>query len=480
MTVSKRIAGPWLAALSLLVVLLAGSALHAQYIAVTGFNIVDLGNNTYRFVPVCSNNTCLPQEMKAHLYMWEFGDGDYSFDSIPTKTYYNAGDYAVVLRVTNIYEDTQRKRESPANKLVTKAMPTQRVSVARPLSYGGKTVVPSVIPNAIVKAGYPVKYEYQMVNTTGGTMSVSGKLSRDPRQYWKPASATVPFTADYNPNLVSMLTFVPNDSTLKFTATIPANTTASIVLTFNAATDLDGSTPLSATLDMLACNASVGSCDSTQTTTTNKVGKSWDPNSIQAIPERFAIAGEELAYIIHFENYGTAAAQRIVIVDTLPSILDIATFTKVNSSHPEYLDSVIVKGRVVTWYFNEIYLPGRNPRDVVPRNQGYVTYKVRVNQNAYPRTLVENWAWIQFDQNPPIRTNYETNRVLKEECEPSISMRSLIFLILLLIVLALALIYVIARYRLRNPVTLQQIAQFQQAPMEQTQQQSQQDMEQHS
>ena len=446
-----------------------------QYIGISGFTVKDLGNNTYQFKPVCKNgNKCTGKELGMHLYLWEFGDGDYSFDSIPTKQYHTAGAFNVVLRVTGIYEDIDRKRECPPDSLKTVAVDTQAVQVAKPLPYPDGTFEAKVFANAIVKAGYPVQYEYQLVNMTGLDMPISGFLSRDARQYWKAASPNVPYTALYSTAQYASMNFNPADSTLKFGGKIAPYATASVVVTYTGSAQASGD-DLWARVFVYPCNPSTY-CDTVEATTLNRVGKSWDPNSIESIPDRFAVAGEDMVYVIPFENEGEAAAKRIVIVDTLPPNLDIGTFKNIHTSHPEYLDTVMVNGRVVTWVFEDIYLPVRRPDDVIKRNVGYVTFRVRVNPYSYAKTFIHNQAHITFDDHVAIATNVERNKVLKADCEPSITYRSYNFLIILLIIMVALLIWVIARYRLRNPVTLQQIRISQQGgdPTQQMQQQSQQ------
>jgi uncharacterized repeat protein (TIGR01451 family) len=429
---------------------LLSSLVSAQYIAVTDFQVTDKGNNSWEFRPLCKNGmACKVEELNMHLYRWEFGDGDYSFEAVPTHVFHNAGTFKAKLSVTNIYEDIDRKREAPPTKLTTTTFGPKNIVVAATVPYPiPYKAVPALSANAIVKKGYPVSYEYQLTNQSSIPLTVTEILARDPRQFWVKAGA-LPYTAYYDPSVFTNFFFNGADSTLVVKGTIPAYATASVVITYNASTAQDG-TDLWARLTNSGCNSFI--CDSNIVTTFyNRSGTAWDPNSIQAFPERLAIAGEDLTYIIRFENKGDAAAENITIVDTLPNILDISSFKPLDSSHPEYLDTVIVDGRVVTWVFKEIFLPSDNGIDAFSRNEGWVAYRVNVNPNAYTRTFIENWAWITFDKNAPITTNWAVNRVINEKCEPTVAYRTLGFTIFLLLLIVVILLWVIARYRLRNP-----------------------------
>lgn len=430
--------------------LLLSSSVSAQYIAVTDFQVTDKGNNTWEFRPLCKNgNACRVEELNMHLYRWEFGDGDFSFEAVPTHTFHNSGTFKAKLSVSNIYEDPERKRESPPQNLITRTFGPKNIDLRSPLPYPAPyKAVPGITANAIVKKGYPVSYEYQITNQSAEDLPITGIIARDPRHYWI-RSGNIPYTAYYDAGIFTTVTLNTADSTLHVQGRIPARATASIVITYNSSTALDGS-DLWTKMVSSGCNTTI--CDSNVVTNFyNRAGSSWDPNSIQAFPERLAIAGEDLTYIIRFENKGNAAARNITIVDTMPTILDMETFKPLDSSHPEYLDTVLVNGRVVTWVFTEVYLPAEMGPDFKSRNEGWVAYHANVNPNAYSRTFIENWAWITFDDQAPINTNWAVNRVINENCEPSIAYRTLGFTIFLLILIVVILLWVIARYRLRNP-----------------------------
>ena len=68
------------------------------------------------------------------------------------------------------------------------------------------------------------------------------------------------------------------------------------------------------------------------------VRSSYDPNFKEVAPKgkdtdgKIELTEKEFRYVVHFENNGTAPAQKVVLVDTLDSDLDISTFRLLNNS----------------------------------------------------------------------------------------------------------------------------------------------------
>ncbi len=127
---------------------------------------------------------------------------------------------------------------------------------------------------------------------------------------------------------------------------------------------------------------------------------SYDPNDKQVLPTGDIAAGEQLTYTIRFQNTGTAAAQTVIIRDTLDDDLNIATLQQVATSHTATFD---LQGRFATWYFFNINLPDSNTNE--PASHGFVKYRVRSRNNLLVGESVSNTASIYFDFNPPIVTN---------------------------------------------------------------------------
>lgn len=136
---------------------------------------------------------------------------------------------------------------------------------------------------------------------------------------------------------------------------------------------------------------------------------SYDPNDKQGSCNNKNADGEveansDMYYTIRFQNTGNFPARDIRITDTLSQALSISSLRILTSSHPmiTWLD-----GNVVTFYFDEIWLPDSNSNE--PASHGYVMFKIAQKPNLPPGTQILNNADIFFDHNPPIRTNTVTS-----------------------------------------------------------------------
>jgi uncharacterized delta-60 repeat protein/uncharacterized repeat protein (TIGR01451 family) len=138
------------------------------------------------------------------------------------------------------------------------------------------------------------------------------------------------------------------------------------------------------------------------------IRNSYDPNEKQAFPMGTGSAhniepGQEIEYVIHFQNTGNDIAYNVLIVDTLDAGLDIASFTKGTSSHP-YTLSVSGKGQAVLHFkFDQINLPDSSTNQL--GSNGLISFRVAVPSNANIGTVIKNKAYIFFDYNSAITTN---------------------------------------------------------------------------
>ncbi|MEO5586053.1 MAG: T9SS type A sorting domain-containing protein, partial [Flavobacteriales bacterium] len=93
-------------------------------------------------------------------------------------------------------------------------------------------------------------------------------------------------------------------------------------------------------------------------------------------------------------------AFNVVVTDTIPADLDLATFTDGASSHPYSLS--IRDGNVLRWAFYNIQLPDSNVNG--PASQGFVSFRIRPRQPLTAGTVIANTANIYFDFNDPVIT----------------------------------------------------------------------------
>ena len=149
--------------------------------------------------------------------------------------------------------------------------------------------------------------------------------------------------------------------------------------------------------------------NNTDIDTTTCVG-SWDPNEKLVGPLRSGdernggviyLADDVLDYTIHFQNLGTAPAQRVVVRDTLDSNLRIETIRNISFSHSGNLS--IENGNVLVFTFNNINLPAASFDE--RNSQGFVKFKIDRNPFLPLGTVINNDASIYFDFNAPVETN---------------------------------------------------------------------------
>ncbi len=142
--------------------------------------------------------------------------------------------------------------------------------------------------------------------------------------------------------------------------------------------------------------------------TCNTIVDSFDPNDKRAIPSGTGInhqvvPGEEIEYIIRFQNTGTDTAYVVKITDTLDVALDPGSFTEGASSHPYTLE-VSGKGRAVLQYtFSNINLPDSTTNN--PGSNGLVSFRIKIPDTTPLGTVIRNKANIYFDYNDPVITN---------------------------------------------------------------------------
>jgi len=138
---------------------------------------------------------------------------------------------------------------------------------------------------------------------------------------------------------------------------------------------------------------------------TENIG-SFDPNDKQAFPKGVGEAhylepGQELEYLIRFQNTGSDTAFTIVIVDTLSASLDPATLQTGASSHPCIWQ--LRNDGVLTVSFNGIALPDSTTNE--PASHGFVSFRIRQRDGLELPTVITNEAAIYFDFNELVITN---------------------------------------------------------------------------
>ena len=140
----------------------------------------------------------------------------------------------------------------------------------------------------------------------------------------------------------------------------------------------------------------------------------YDPNDKRVQPaglgpQQLTPPGTRLTYRVRFQNTGNDTAFNIRVIDTLSRDLDVSTIDVTSSSHPYQFwitgDSV----SILTFYFEDIQLPDSNVNE--PLSNGYIEFDINPSLSAPIGTVIENFADIYFDFNPPIRTDTAQTRL---------------------------------------------------------------------
>jgi uncharacterized repeat protein (TIGR01451 family) len=141
------------------------------------------------------------------------------------------------------------------------------------------------------------------------------------------------------------------------------------------------------------------------------VSNSYDPNDKQVFPQNGPLGlienGEELFYLINFQNTGNDTAYDVVVVDTLSNDLNVNTFHLVDASHP--VSVTWLPGNVINFRFEDIYLPDSTTNEAL--SHGHVAFKINAKTGLADGTQITNKVDIYFDFNPPITTNNTLNTI---------------------------------------------------------------------
>lgn len=133
---------------------------------------------------------------------------------------------------------------------------------------------------------------------------------------------------------------------------------------------------------------------------------SYDPNDKQGFPtgsteEHYIRRGQELEYLVRFQNTGNDTAFTVIIRDTLSAWLDAASVQVGAASHP-YTWSLSGEG-VLQFTFANIMLPDSNVNE--SGSHGFVSFRIKQQPELALGTRILNKADIYFDFNEPVVTN---------------------------------------------------------------------------
>ncbi|MBL7953906.1 MAG: T9SS type A sorting domain-containing protein [Flavobacteriales bacterium] len=141
---------------------------------------------------------------------------------------------------------------------------------------------------------------------------------------------------------------------------------------------------------------------------------SYDPNdklgltsSRTSADQYFLDLDDHIDYTVRFQNTGTAAAETVVIRDEIDTDFDITSLDILGASH-DFTPS-FGEGRELVFTFNDIDLPD-STTDLLG-SQGFISYRIKPNDDIVVGDVLDNTAGIYFDFNPPIITNITSHVV---------------------------------------------------------------------
>jgi uncharacterized repeat protein (TIGR01451 family) len=181
-----------------------------------------------------------------------------------------------------------------------------------------------------------------------------------------------------------------------------------LIFTVPANASLIG-TQVTATSTVVPANPDGDPSNDSYSTTRTIVG-SFDPNDKQVQTSSqladgfyFIDVDEWVDYTIRFQNTGTAPAINVVLIDTIPIELDLASLEILGGSHS--FTPSIDPGRVLRFEFPGIMLP--DSTSDFAGSQGFVSFRLKPVEeiDTLLEEIISNEADIYFDFNEPIRTN---------------------------------------------------------------------------
>lgn len=137
----------------------------------------------------------------------------------------------------------------------------------------------------------------------------------------------------------------------------------------------------------------------------------YDPNDKQLDPlmsynnTNYSLLEDSMIYTIRFQNTGIDTAFTVRLEDTFNPNIDVSTFKPLSASHSYEWE--MDESRKLTVTFNNILLPP--DYENYTGSQGFFKFQIDHNEGLPHNTPLENRAFIYFDFNPPIITNFVFN-----------------------------------------------------------------------
>ncbi|NMH27022.1 T9SS type A sorting domain-containing protein [Flavobacterium silvaticum] len=323
------------------------------------------------------------EQAGATMYAYTNAQGHYQFSNVATSG-------LATINVADTYPGLYNMTPAYVHNVAEGQTITDDFCLAQ-IDFTDATV--SLYPLVNARPGQPANYSLRVFN--GGSLPVSG---------------TVTLTYD-----ASVFTFVSSD------IAPTSNTPGQLVFSFadiaqfgSVWNTLTFDTALTATLgQQVTFTAELPTADTIMYNNVSVVNQvivnSFDPNDM-LVAEGAYISEDQadgyLHYTINFQNLGTADAIDVEITNILSDFLDWSTFRPVASSHTYFTERYMSD---VLFRFPDIHLPAE--QDDSAGSHGYITYEIKPIAGLAVGDIIENEAYIVFDQNPFIATNQVTTQI---------------------------------------------------------------------
>jgi uncharacterized repeat protein (TIGR01451 family) len=154
---------------------------------------------------------------------------------------------------------------------------------------------------------------------------------------------------------------------------------------------------------------------------------SYDPNDKQVLPRGHitpveVAAGVSLRYTIRFQNTGNYLAERVRLIDTLDTNLDLSTISVIGASHS--FTWQVRDGHILEILFDHIKLLGASENET--ESHGFFSYTIAPKKSVTIGITLLNQAAIYFDYNSPIFTNTTISPISFESAVSNPSNNSLV------------------------------------------------------
>lgn len=256
----------------------------------------------------------------------------------------------------------------------------------------------SMVPPTIVQPG--INATYFLTCQNNGTVSVSGEI------YFRLYPHVNYVSSSNTPSLLTQ------DSVLWNIGFLSPGQSKSISVTIQPDTILQAGVILNSRAEALPVVTDYNPSDNTATWELT-VGVSYDPNDIivnlKSLEVSSLINSPKLTYTIRFQNTGTAAANKVRLINNIPRFLLASSFQLNASSHPVSI-SYLPHSRALQFDFPGIILP--DSASNLTQSMGFVQYSIETKTDLQIGDSIRNQASIYFDYNDPIETNYAITEII--------------------------------------------------------------------